>query len=794
MAEYIVQDTTLTAIADAVRAKKGTTEPIALTDLATEIESIQSGSGSTSNKLALLSSANQEPYVSGYVDITADDLDGVTEIRDYAFYDCRLIKNVDLSNIERIGQRSFYGCYNVETVKFRQDGVIMQGDSFSESSIWQNNTDSDGYTVIAGNYCYYNGDSTDLVLPSGVRVIADNSDFPRGLTTIILPEGLEYIGINAFNHRSNLTAVEIPSTVNTIKPYAFSNSGITKIDLSKNTSLKEIPNWFCLYSSSITEIHLPNSIEEVGIDAFDGAVASNTDIYFYGGVDEWSRINFANNDSLRLSYCKNFYIDGEALPSDIVITGKYEKIGAYCFRGVDAIERVTIGEGVETIGNRSFGFCNNIEYIEFPSTIRSIDEYAFALTGTTAKKRTLVFNSKYCPYIDSSAFSNNNIELILVPFGSKESYEHYLSEYADKIEEMTVLGVSGLYSSTPALTRTDDAVGLSWSMDNNEISSDFDNYFPYNQMKPYDYHNGNDFGFDTYVYVPACYWRLGYDSDGVLTDVAVSRNPMTAAANQVVVRSEEFYYGAYSAVSYDSTGFNGGGFSYGSKSNSTYSSVTNSAILNTARSNLIEKRRGCYRPADILRERVLDLLWLIEFATKNSDSVMTGLPSYLYKGKTGVTDTLTSPSGQVSNSGRMRWRYIEDFIGNGFEYLDGNNGDYIATSMDEYGVAGAGIKWVNSAVENEYITALKKVSDDNPLLLVPSVTGIGSSGSYFCDQIYTGSGSTSATLKKGRGYNFGQNSEGDTRFGLFFWTTKAADDNSMGYCRFRVMYLPSLKN
>lgn len=45
MSEYLVQDTTLTAIADAVRAKKGTTEPIALTDFATEIESIQSGGG-----------------------------------------------------------------------------------------------------------------------------------------------------------------------------------------------------------------------------------------------------------------------------------------------------------------------------------------------------------------------------------------------------------------------------------------------------------------------------------------------------------------------------------------------------------------------------------------------------------------------------------------------------------------------------------------------------------------------------------------------------------------------------
>ena len=56
------------------------------------------------------------------------------------------------------------------------------------------------------------------------------------------------------------------------------------------------------------------------------------------------------------------------------------------------------------------------------------------------------------------------------------------------VETMTIsssspiYGVSGLYASAPALTRTDDAVGMSWTMSNNEISSDFDNVFPYNQM------------------------------------------------------------------------------------------------------------------------------------------------------------------------------------------------------------------------------------------------------------------------------------------------------------------------
>ena len=44
MAEYLIQDTTLTAIGDAIRAKTGGTELIAPENMPTEIENIQSGS------------------------------------------------------------------------------------------------------------------------------------------------------------------------------------------------------------------------------------------------------------------------------------------------------------------------------------------------------------------------------------------------------------------------------------------------------------------------------------------------------------------------------------------------------------------------------------------------------------------------------------------------------------------------------------------------------------------------------------------------------------------------------
>ena len=46
MSKYVIEDTTLTAIGDAIRSKDGTTEPILVSDFASKIAAITTGGGS----------------------------------------------------------------------------------------------------------------------------------------------------------------------------------------------------------------------------------------------------------------------------------------------------------------------------------------------------------------------------------------------------------------------------------------------------------------------------------------------------------------------------------------------------------------------------------------------------------------------------------------------------------------------------------------------------------------------------------------------------------------------------
>lgn len=341
--------------------------------------------------------------------------------------------------------------------------------------------------------------------------------------------------------------------------------------------------------------------------------------------------------------------------------------------------------------------------------------------------------------ITALGFTQNAINKVYVK-GTGTGVENNQSEtfgfwYGDNV----ILGVSGLYQSDPALTRTDAAVGLSWTMSNNVISSDFDDKFPYNQMQR------ETIDGDVFVYIPAMYWRIGFDSNHYITDIAVAPAAMEVGENQILAHSDAFYYGAYGASVTDNVMHSKSGVSR--KYNMTCGNFRTAA-----------KARGAkYRQLDLYHMRILDFLWLIEFATKESQNVMYGYTSY---GQScGTTDSLTAPSAQLANQGRMRWRYIEDFIGNGYEFFDGAYDLGATQDESKYGQTVSDVTY--SSISGYCLSALK-IDEKYPLLAVPGgYVSNGSYNTYFCDYVYCSSGGY--VFYRGRNYSGAYD-------GLFRWS------------------------
>lgn len=108
-------------------------------------------------------------------------------------------------------------------------------------------TESNTYGVIA-----YHGPGGHVVIPAeyegrpvnyiGSEVFADN----HGITSVIIPEGVDYIHYRAFYGCDALGSVQLPASMRDIGEQAFANC------------------------SALTEINLHNDIEWIGKEAFEG--------------------------------------------------------------------------------------------------------------------------------------------------------------------------------------------------------------------------------------------------------------------------------------------------------------------------------------------------------------------------------------------------------------------------------------------------------------------------------------------------------------------------------------------
>lgn len=296
-----------------------------------------------------------------------------------------------------------------------------------------------------------------------------------------------------------------------------------------------------------------------------------------------------------------------------------------------------------------------------------------------------------------------------------------------------IYGVSGLYNSNPTLTRTDDSIGLTYLINSSSgaIESDFNNVFPWNKTEIVYTETGK------FVSFPEMYFRIGVDSNKRMTDAAVSEWP-SGGGNWY--KTDPFLYGCYGA-SVDN-------FRMRSVSGVNRTNCTSPNYRTYARNN-----GDGYTQIDLYHRNILLLLWWIEFATKDSESVMTGRIrlSGTKGGESrcacGGTDTVETPSGFEPAYAQMRFHYIEDFIGNVYEITDGvfSNGvgqyEYVTADPSKFGESSSGkspLPWVTPA--NEGIAAYGW-DPDNPFLFMPiEVVNNSSYDTFFCDQTehYTG--------------------------------------------------------
>lgn len=165
----------------------------------------------------------------------------VTTIGDSAFANCVSLSNISISSASTaIGYYAFEGCTSLKSVvipsaKIKDDAfknctmlesitlldsVKSVGRGAFDGTAWYN-LQSNGLMMIDNVVYSWTGNETEVVLPENTRCIADFAFSGNNVSSVVIPDGVYYIGNRAFYNCPNMKYISVPESVINIDMRAF---------------------------------------------------------------------------------------------------------------------------------------------------------------------------------------------------------------------------------------------------------------------------------------------------------------------------------------------------------------------------------------------------------------------------------------------------------------------------------------------------------------------------------------------------------------------------------------------
>ena len=437
MAKIFIEESTLSAIGNSIRAKTGKTNMIPPLNMPTEIASIHTGDGGSSSPV----SSNEVTFYDYDGTVVAsyslEEAQALTALPDGPTHEGLTFQGWNYT-LEKV--KAFTRSMNVGAIYTTNDGktriyitlgegrtspllgccpngtvIVDWGDGTTPDALTGTSTSTIQYTPThnyssPGNYvisltvdgtCGFLGSSTPndycYLLKYSTTANTRNLYYQNAITKIELGDGVTIIGHHAFENCYSLTSFTIPDGVTSIRMSAFNN---------------------CY---SLTSLAIPNSVISIRECAFSGCYSLTT-ITIPDSVTSVEQYAFQNCYSLTTL----------TIPDGVTI------IGHYAFENCYSLTTLTIPDGVTSIGQYVFQNCYSITSLTIPDSVTSIEAYTF---GNCYGMAEYHLKSTTPPTLsNTNAFTSIPDDCIIyVPQGSLEAYQAATNwaTYASHMQEET---------------------------------------------------------------------------------------------------------------------------------------------------------------------------------------------------------------------------------------------------------------------------------------------------------------------------------------------------------------------
>lgn len=329
----------------------------------------------------------------------------IVRINELCFYRNTTVSKIELPDtIEYIGDEAFRRMTNLNDINVDElTNLTYIGDRVFDEVPWYTTyLENHSGAIIFGNVLYaVNGNiGESYTVPSNIKTISPDAFVGHTeLKSIVLPEGLETIGANAFDGTS-LEEVVLPSSVTSVGEEAFANcENLTKLDLgnaeissegpivTNSPSLKELT-----YNGSVSVADFVdnnenslNSIEKVTITGERGAQSLLADL------PNLKEVNFTNikviddnsfDNSTSLSTINGLDTLEFISDNSITSTPYYASLPdgeiylGTAYLGSKSSSKMALKEG--TTGVAKDSYASYSQSLDLPSSLKYIGESAFA--------------------------------------------------------------------------------------------------------------------------------------------------------------------------------------------------------------------------------------------------------------------------------------------------------------------------------------------------------------------------------------------------------------------------------
>ena len=390
----------LTDVANAIRAKKGSTDLINPQNFSSEIASLPSGLEIVDMTETTATIEPNKVYVWGMVESLDITLGASTDENDFLAFRFRCSKPTMTSLI-------------VNGATWADDTELdAEGKPILDLGSWYQCEIKGGTSALYARLAHYIpfadsnveavllakgvGDGLGVTYKDAAKVTSISTWFKGNADITAFSEFVNFSGISrlldyAFQNCSSLAEITLPASLTSIGTYVFQNcSSLTRVINLENTKVTSIGGNAFKDCTSLTEITLPDTLTSISGNIFQGCKSL-------------TRVMNLENTKVTGIGAHAFY--GCTLLTEITLPDTLTSIRDNTFNGCKSLTRVMNLENTKVTGIGAYAFenCTPLTEITLPDTLTSIGSSAFQ--GCKSLTRVMNLENTKVTSIGAHAFN-----------------------------------------------------------------------------------------------------------------------------------------------------------------------------------------------------------------------------------------------------------------------------------------------------------------------------------------------------------------------------------------------------